>query len=126
MKYHFFYFLVLLLNGKYRGIYGGVHSTNNLNDGYLGSGTYVSEFKKLYGKESFLKFNTKFFKTREQALQYEKKVVNNEWVKSNYTLNKTAGGKGSTNTGSKSQEQKVQLLEKKLEKELKLYNSALD
>ena len=38
-----------MLNGKY---YVGKHSTNNLNDGYIGSGDRLRKSVKKYGKEN--------------------------------------------------------------------------
>ena len=76
MKYHIFYFLILIIDNKYKGIYAGIHSTNNIDDNYLGSGVYIKELKKIYGYKNFIKFNIKFFENRQQALQYEKKIIN--------------------------------------------------
>lgn len=128
MKYHIFYFLILIVDNKYKGIYGGIHSTNNINDNYLGSSNIIKELKKKYGNKNFIKFNIKFFQSREQALQYEKKIINKEWIKNQYTLNKIIGGKGSINFNNQqyTAEQKIEILEKKLQKELKIYNSDLD
>lgn len=128
MKYHIFYFLILIMDGKYKGIYGGIHSTNNIDDNYLGSGAHISQFKKMYGRENFIKFNMKFFENREEAFEYEKKLINKEWIKSEYTLNKIISRKGSINSNNKphTPEQKINFLEKKLEKALKIYNCNLD
>jgi hypothetical protein len=48
-KYHIIYKTTNLINGK---IYVGMHSTDNLNDGYLGSGWILN----LDGRQ--LKFNS--------------------------------------------------------------------
>ena len=128
MKHHIFYFLILIIDSKYKGIYAGIHSTNNIDDNYLGSGAHISELKKIYGYKNFIKFNIKFFENRQQALEYEKKIVNKEWIKSEYTLNKVIGGKGSINNNNEkyTPEQKIEILEKNLQKALKIYNSNLD
>lgn len=48
--YHIVYETTNLINGK---IYRGVHSTNNINDGYLGSGIKFGRALKKYGKSNF-------------------------------------------------------------------------
>ena len=49
-RYHYIYLITNKVNGKY---YKGVHSTFDLNDGYLGSGTALEYDKEQYGKENF-------------------------------------------------------------------------
>jgi group I intron endonuclease len=47
---NFIYITTNLLNGKK---YIGAHSTDNINDGYIGSGRYFLRSVKKYGKENF-------------------------------------------------------------------------
>ena len=57
-KYHYFYKITNCINGKF---YYGIHSTNNLNDGYMGSGKRLKCAIKKYGVENFNKDIIKFF-----------------------------------------------------------------
>ena len=50
MKYSFIYKTTNLINGK---IYIGQHTTDNINDRYLGSGVYFLRAVKKYGKKNF-------------------------------------------------------------------------
>jgi len=45
---HYNYITTNNINGKQ---YIGAHSTNNIDDGYLGSGLLITRAKKKYGKE---------------------------------------------------------------------------
>ena len=57
-KYHYFYKITNLLNNHF---YYGVHSTDNLEDGYMGSGKRLHYAYKKYGMENFNKEILKFF-----------------------------------------------------------------
>lgn len=50
--YHYIYIIINRTNGMY---YKGIHSTKDLNDDYCGSGVYLNEDYKKYGKEDFYK-----------------------------------------------------------------------
>ena len=77
-KYHYFYKIINLINGHF---YYGIHSTNNLNDNYFGSGVRLGKAIKKYGKNNFEKIILKFFDNREELEQYEKLIVNEILVK---------------------------------------------
>ena len=92
-KYHYFYKIINLINGNF---YYGIHSTNNLNDNYFGSGVRLGKAIKKYGKNNFEKIILKFFDNREELEQYEKLIVNEILVKENNCYNIAIGGCKST------------------------------
>jgi hypothetical protein len=55
--------------------YIGVHSTSNINDGYLGSGDRITRAIRKYGKENFTREILHIFNSREEALLKEKQLV---------------------------------------------------
>jgi hypothetical protein len=91
MKYNFVYKTINLINDK---SYIGVHSTDNLNDGYIGSGVKLKLAIKKHGKKNFKMIPIKFFNSIEDAYNYESILVTEEWVKSKNNYNVTIGGNG--------------------------------
>ena len=71
-KFNYFYKITNNLNGNF---YYGIHSTNNIDDGYMGSGLKLKRAFKKYGIENFSKEILKFFDTREELTDYEADVV---------------------------------------------------
>lgn len=90
-QYHYFYKITNNINNHF---YYGVHNTNNLNDGYMGSGVRLLFAYKKYGIENFTKEILKFFDTKEDAFAYESEIVNEELVNSSECYNLSIGGKG--------------------------------
>ena len=88
-KYHYFYKITNTKTGKY---YYGIHSTSNLNDGYMGSGTHLKMDYEIYGKDAFVKEIIKFFDTREEASKFEANVVNEDLVFDKDCYNIKIGG----------------------------------
>ena len=85
------YKTVNLINNKY---YIGIHTTDNLDDGYLGSGFFLKKALKKYGKTSFSKTIIEFFLTKSEALHKEKEVVTEELIKDINCYNIVVGGIG--------------------------------
>ena len=87
--YHGLYLTECLDDGR---IYVGKHSTNNLDDGYQGSGYEISDGKNL-GK----KFRTtwlEFFDSSDQAYVAEKGIVNANFIRNQkLVMNHVLGGK---------------------------------
>jgi group I intron endonuclease len=90
--FHYVYCIENLINGK---VYVGKHSTNDLDDGYMGSGTLLNRAIKKHGIENFRKHVLETFQTSEEALEFEKQLVTEELVADNNTYNLTLGGAGS-------------------------------
>jgi hypothetical protein len=90
-KFHFIYVTTNLVNGKQ---YVGDHSTNNLDDGYLGSGRPIfEEAKNKYGKKNFKKEILEFFDTKEDAFNAQEKYIKkfNTLIPNGYNISPTGG-----------------------------------
>lgn len=91
--YHFLYKTTNLITGKY---YIGAHSTESLDDGYLGSGEQIKDAVKKYGKGAFVREILEQFETREAAFSREAEIVTEEFVKDGQNYNMCPGGLGAT------------------------------
>ena len=80
-----------LINNKF---YIGYHSTDDLNDTYMGSGKILKKAIERYGKDNFRREILYVFPTKEEALQKESEIVNEVFVSSNKTYNMKIGGEG--------------------------------
>lgn len=89
--YYIFYKTTNLVNGK---VYYGVHKTENLNDGYLGSGVAIKAAIKKYGRCEFIRETIRLFEDRESMYAYEREFVTKEIVGLETTYNQTIGGFG--------------------------------
>jgi hypothetical protein len=90
-KYHYLYKTTNLINGKF---YFGIHSTENLKDGYIGSGTYLWHSINKHGRENFKIEFLEFFDDRKKLLEREEKLVNEELLKDPMCMNLRKGGTG--------------------------------
>lgn len=88
-KFHYFYKITNNINNHF---YYGIHSTNNLDDGYMGSGSRLKRAYKKYGIENFTKEILKYFNTREELAQYELEIVNEELIADPNCYNISGGG----------------------------------
>jgi len=93
-KFNYFYKTENLINGNF---YYGVHSTDYLEDGYLGSGKRLKYAISKYGKEKFKKEILLFFDTYNEALHYESEFVNEELIIDPSCYNLMKGGRGGNN-----------------------------
>lgn len=90
-KHYIIYETKNLKNGK---IYIGMHETDDLNDGYLGSGYHIRRSIRHYGKEFFERKILFDFDNREEMIKKEIELVTEEFVKRKDTYNLKPGGRG--------------------------------
>lgn len=74
--------------------YIGVHRTENLNDGYMGSGKIIKRAIQKYGKDAFKKEILSHFNTYIEALNEERRIVTKEYINRPDTYNLREGGYG--------------------------------
>lgn len=91
ITYHFLYKTTNLINNKY---YYGIHSTKNLNDGYLGSGKYLKRSINKYGKENFKIEIIEFVDSKEKLLELEKELITENLLLDKNCMNLRPGGFG--------------------------------
>lgn len=90
-KYFYLYKITNMINGK---IYIGVHSTDNLNDSYMGSGVALHRAFEKYGIENFRKEILMFFHNNQELYNKESEIVTESFVERKDTYNMTTGGYG--------------------------------
>jgi hypothetical protein len=86
--YHYLYKIVRN-DGKY---YIGIHSTDNLNDGYFGSGKRLWQSIKRHGKGAHKKTILEFAPSRTALKERELALVNPETMKDPLCMNLAQGG----------------------------------
>lgn len=91
-KYHFVYKTTCNITNHY---YFGVHSTDDINDQYLGSGIKFRNYVKKYKKNNFVRKIVKIYETREKAFEYENQLLTKAILNDCMCLNVIEGGKGS-------------------------------
>lgn len=89
--HYFLYEIRNNLNGK---IYVGVHKTEDMDDGYMGSGKVIRAAIEKYGIENFTKTILEEFSTSEEMFAREKEVVSEEFLLRENVYNLRRGGSG--------------------------------
>jgi hypothetical protein len=71
-----------------------MHSTDTIEDGYLGSGWILKDAISKYGVDKFTREVLYVFETRREAMEMEASIVDNEFVSRADTYNLVVGGMG--------------------------------
>ena len=90
-KHYLVYKTTNLVNGK---IYIGKHETDNLDDGYLGSGNLLGRAIEKYGRENFKREIMFECSSKEEMNAREAEFVNEEFLKRDDVYNIKLGGQG--------------------------------
>lgn len=96
-KYHIVYQTTNISNNM---IYIGAHSTDILEDGYLGSGHRLTLAIEKYGIESFRREILYTFDNPVEMFSKEASIVNSEFLKRSDVYNIVEGGFGGYNKGT--------------------------
>lgn len=89
--YHYIYKTTCLVTGRF---YVGMHSTDNLEDGYLGSGKRLGYSRKKHGDAQHIKVIIEMLPSREALKTREKELVNSDLLKHPQCMNLQEGGGG--------------------------------
>jgi hypothetical protein len=91
-KHHYIYRITRTDgSGKY---YIGMHSTDDLEDGYFGSGSLLSKSIKKHGKDKHFKEILEHLPTREALKLREREIVNDRLLIDPKCMNLKIGGEG--------------------------------
>ena len=121
------YYTTNLKTGKQ---YVGDHSTNNLDDGYLGSGKYLKASINKEGKENFKREILELFETKQEAFNAQEKWINeyNTLILNGYNISSKGGYGVPSSFLNEETKRKISInspkywLGKKLSKEAKIKN----
>ena len=92
--FHFIYKTTDVRNGNF---YIGMHSTNNLDDGYIGSGTRLKHLIYKHGKDIFNMEILEFLPDRKSLRLRESELVTSDLILEEKCMNLKPGGYGGFN-----------------------------
>lgn len=90
-KYHYIYKTTCIITNKF---YIGMHSTDNLEDGYIGSGKRLWYSINKHGKDNHVCEILEFLPNRSSLKAKEKEIVNEELIGDKMCMNLSLGGEG--------------------------------
>lgn len=101
-----FYYVYKITNLCNHRIYIGCHKTDNLDDGYMGSGKLISHAIQKYGLENFQKEILFMCNSLEEMFAKEAELVNESFIAREDTYNICIGGFGGARPHVKTKEYK--------------------
>jgi hypothetical protein len=93
-KYNYIYKTTCIITNRF---YIGMHSTDNLEDGYIGSGKRLWHSINKHGKENHICEILEFLPDRKSLAEREREIVNQEMLNEELCMNITTGGEGGYN-----------------------------
>lgn len=90
-RYHYIYKTTCQITGKF---YVGMHSTDDLDDGYLGSGKVLRYSITKHGRENHKKEIIEMCPSREALKLREREIVNEQLLADPLNINLKYGGEG--------------------------------
>lgn len=90
-KYHYIYKITCIVTNRF---YIGLHSTDDLDDRYFGSGKRLWNSIKSHGKENHIKEILEFLPDRISLKIREKEIVNKKLLGEELCMNLQEGGEG--------------------------------
>lgn len=110
-KFYTIYKITNLINNNF---YIGAHSTNDLEDDYMGSGELIKRAIEKYGIENFKRDWLHIFKSPEEMWSQERLLVNEEIISRAECYNMVVGGSGNfAPKGSEAQAKRIATLKYK-------------
>jgi len=105
-KYHIVYLTINKSNGK---CYIGSHSTNNINDKYIGSGVAIKEAISKYSKNNFIRLTLKKYDSYIDSRNDEKYYINlfDTLVPTGYNISPLGGTGNGVESHSKESIEKI-------------------
>jgi len=88
---HYIYKTTCKVSGRY---YIGMHSTSNIDDGYIGSGDRLRHSIRKHGKNNHVKEILEFLSSRELLVERERDIVNLQLTQDKNCMNLKEGGEG--------------------------------
>lgn len=97
-KFNYLYKITNIKNNKY---YIGMHSTDNLNDGYMGGGKRIRNSIRKHGKDSHIKEILEYFDDRTSLRDGEFELINEDLLNDPMCMNLQPGGGGGCTENNK-------------------------